>query len=139
MIVLDTNVVSELLRPSPDESVVAVVDGWEAADLALTAVTVAELLAGVAVLPRGRRKASLGERLAGLMDEAFASVVLPFDARSASHYAEVIEARRLAGAPITVLDAQIAAISRQYDATLATRNTRDFQGVGLELINPWAA
>lgn len=139
MIVLDTNVVSEFLRPRPDPSVKAWLNGTDSHALAVTAVTVAELLAGVAFLPRGRRRATLGDSVAGILGEAFAGAVLPFDADSAGYYADVLAARRTADASIAVLDAQIAAICRQYDATLATRNTRDFKGVGLELIDPWAA
>jgi predicted nucleic acid-binding protein len=139
VIVLDTNVVSEILRPRPDLSVVAVVDAWDPGDLAITAVTLAELLAGVALLPRNRRRSSLSEQLGELLDEAFADSILPFDAGSAQHYSDALATRRKAGAPISVVDAQIAAICLQHEAALATRNGRDFAGLGLTLLDPWAA
>lgn len=139
MIVLDTNVVSELIRESPAPSVVARVDSWDSSELAITAVTAAELRAGVAFLPSGRRRTAIARSVDVLLSETFAGAVLPFDAESASRYADVLAARRRAGAPIEPLDAQIAAICLQYDARLATRNLRDFAGVGVDLIDPWAA
>lgn len=138
MIVLDTNVISETNRTQPNRRVLAWLDAQGPADLALTAVTVAELRAGAARLPVSRRRASLERWLAG---DALASVgsVLPFGSEATQFYADIVASRRRAGRPVSVLDAQIAAICRQYDATLATRNVKDFEGTGVELINPWDA
>lgn len=139
MIVLDTSVVSELLRSAPDPGVVAWVDARDPSELVITAVTAAELRVGVAFLPRGRRRTLLGESVDMLLEQTFAGCVLPFDIDATAHYAEVVAARRKSGAPIAALDAQIAAVCRQHQAGLATRNTRDFAGLGLELFDPWAA
>jgi toxin FitB len=139
VIVLDTNVLSELLRPEPATGVVAWVDAQESAELAITVITAAELRAGVAFLPRGRRRTAIGRSVELLLVETFAGSVLPFDEGAAIEYADVVARRRRAGAPITALDAEIAAICRLYGASLATRNTSDFEGTGVRLLDPWAA
>ncbi len=138
MIVLDTNVLSELTRPVPDAAVLAWLDALPA-EVATTAVTAAELLYGVARLPAGRRKRELSEAVHGLINDEFQGRVAPFDVVTADHYAIVVATREEQGRPITVADAQIAAICRQHDATLATRNTADFEDTGVELVNPWEA
>lgn len=137
MIVLDTNVVSELVRPLPAPEVVAWVDAQDSADLVITAVTAAEIRAGVALLPTGRRRRQIAERMGAMINETFAGYVLAFDVDSTEHYANIVASRTRAGRPISSLDAQIAAVCTQYDATLATRNTDDFDGLNLNLINPW--
>lgn len=137
MIVLDTNVVSEIFRSSPEPRVVE----WLVSltgDVAITSVTLAELLAGVRRLPEGRRK----DALAHGIEEAIAPyrgsrAVLAFDADAAERYAEVLAARETAGAPISTVDAQIAAICLAHGATCATRNVKDFQHTGVELVDPW--
>lgn len=139
MIVLDTNVLSELIRPAPHERVVAWVDARDASELAITALTAAELRAGAALLPDGARKRGLGQAIELMLSETFAGFVLAFDADSSAHYAEVVAARSRAGRPISAFDAQIAAVCRQHDATLATRNTADFAETGVALVDPWAA
>jgi toxin FitB len=139
VIVLDTNVVSELMRPQPAPPVLEWVDAQPSSDLLLTSVTAAELRAGVALLPRGRRQATIADRVETLIDETFAGYVLPFDVDSSTHYAEIVATRTRAGSPISTADAQFAAICRQHDATLATRNTPDFLNTGLTLVNPWEA
>ena len=139
MIVLDTNVVSELMRPAPDAKVVAWVDRQPVTDLLITAITAAELRAGVALLPRGRRRTAIAEQIDALIDETFAGFVLPFDVESSGHYGDIVARRTRAGAPIAALDAQIAAVCRQHEAPLATRNHRDFADTGVDLIDPWAA
>jgi predicted nucleic acid-binding protein len=138
VIVLDTNVVSELMRRSPNASVLAWTDAQRSPDLAITAVTAAELRAGVATMPAGRRRTRIAERIDGLVQQTFAGRVLPFDAESGEHYADIVARRRRAGAPISVLDAQIAAITRRRDAALATRNVKDFVRTGVTLIDPWS-
>ena len=137
MIVLDTHVVSELVRPSPNRSVVEWVDEHDSSELVLTALTAAELRAGVALLPEGRRRDELGMRIESLLVETFAGYVLAFDVGSSAYYAEVLAVRTRGGRPITTFDAQIAAVCRQYDSVLATRNTTDFTDTGIQLVNPW--
>ena len=137
MIVLDTHVVSELVRPSPNRSVVEWVDEHDSSELVLTALTAAELRAGVALLPEGRRRVELGMRIESLLVETFAGYVLAFDVGSSAYYAEVLAVRTRGGRPITTFDAQIAAVCRQYDSVLATRNTTDFTDTGIQLVNPW--
>lgn len=137
MIILDTNVLSELMRAQADPSVISWLDRQEQATFAITAVTVAELLYGIARLPDGRRKAGLQETALQMLDEEFADQVLPFDENSAVHYAALVSQRDRAGRPISMADAQIAAICRHHAATLATRNSKDFEGVGILLANPW--
>ncbi len=137
MIVLDTNVVSELARPRPALEVIDWVDAQDAADLFIAAVTAAEIRAGVALLPTGRRRRQIAERMESLITETFAGYVLAFDVDTSEHYANAVATRTHAGHPISAFDAQIAAVCAQHGATLATRNTGDFDGLGLNLINPW--
>lgn len=137
MIVLDTNVLSELARPTPSPVVIDWVDQQASADLVITALTAAEIRAGIALLPDGHRKRTIAQRMEVLLTETFAGYVLAFDTESAVHYADVVASRAHAGRPIGAIDAQIAALCRQYQSSLATRNISDFTGVGIELINPW--
>jgi predicted nucleic acid-binding protein len=137
VILLDTNVLSEFIRPKPDEGVKRWLDSLDAAAIATTAITAAELLYGVARLPEGRRKKQLSESVRGLIDEDLNGRVEPFDATAATHYADLVSDRETAGRPISVADAQIAAICRKLGATLATRNARDFEGTGVEILDPW--
>ncbi len=138
MIVLDTNVLSEIMRPPAKRS--TVVFGWLSAqpgeDLFTTALTTAELLAGVAVLPEGRRKKELGQGVAR-MAALFDSRILPFDYPAAAHYAELRAARRRTGRPVGDFDTMIAAIARANRMAVATRNVEDFADCGVDLINPW--
>ncbi len=137
VILLDTNVLSELIRREPDEGVVSWLDSLDAAEVTTTAITAAELLYGVARLPPGRRRQRLSETIDGLIEEDFGGRVEPFDATAAAHYAELVNQRDTAGRPIGVADAQIAAIARKLGATLATRNIDDFKDTGIDLIDPW--
>ena len=137
MIVVDTNVVSELMRATPAESVIDWVDRQSATDVHLTAITVAELLYGVARLPDGSRKTNLAERIGAMLSEDFDHRVLPFDETSAAHYADIVVRRERAGRPISTADAQIAATCRSYGAILATRNVDDFVDTGITIDNPW--
>lgn len=139
MIVLDTNVISEIFRPQPEGRVIAWMEGLTG-DVAITAVTLAELLAGVRRLPKGRRRSALAATIdTALEPYRQTRAILPFDDRAAEHYADVLVAREQAGLPIHAADAQIAAICRTYGATCATRNGTDFTGTGVELVDPWAA
>jgi predicted nucleic acid-binding protein len=137
VIVLDTNVVCELLRPGASQAVIDWTDAQDTADLVITAITAAEIRAGVALLAAGRRRDEIGAWMEALITDTFAGHVLAFDVDSSPHYARILATRTRAGRPISGLDAQIAAVCAQHDATLATRNTTDFDGVGLDLINPW--
>ncbi|MDO5533161.1 MAG: type II toxin-antitoxin system VapC family toxin [Propionibacteriaceae bacterium] len=135
MIVLDTNVISEAMR-GPDAD--ARVQAWLAALPTVPVTTVmnrAEVLAGLALLPPGRRR----ERLERAATQAFSGlgVVVPFTEEAAAHYGEIVARRTRAGRPIGALDALIAAICLTVGATLATRDTADFAGLGLDLVNPW--
>jgi toxin FitB len=137
LIILDTNVISELARQIPDSGVLAWLDSQEIAEVATTAVTAAELRYGVARLPDGHRKRELAVVIREVLTEDFYGRVLPFDERASVRYADVVTGRERIGRPIGVANAQIAAICRDSDATLATRNTADFEETGIELIDPW--
>jgi predicted nucleic acid-binding protein len=137
MIVVDTNVASELMRPAPDARVVAWVRAQDGGDLYTTAITVAEIDYGVERLPEVARKALL-RATATQVFSAFVDHVLAFDAGAAALSGAIVSARERAGAPIDGFDAQIAAICRRHGAGLATRNVRDFEQAGVEIINPWS-
>ncbi len=137
MIILDTNIISELTRQAPEPRVVSWLDSLPAEEVGTTAVTAAELLYGVARMPAGRRKRELAAAVRGLLGDELRDRILPFDEHCASRYADIVCGRETLGRPIGVADAQIAAICRTAEATLATRNTDDFSGTGIELINPW--
>lgn len=137
MIVLDTNVVSELMRRAPEENVVSWVDRYSPDDVFITAVTAAELQYGVARLPDGHRKTVLTTRIAELLTEDFHDQILPFGGDEAAHYARIAAWREHWGKPISTADAQIAAICRRYCADLATRNMKDFVGLGVRVCDPW--
>ncbi|MGL5808808.1 MAG: type II toxin-antitoxin system VapC family toxin [Nocardioides sp.] len=134
MIVVDTNIISEMMRGEPHRKVLAWVDG--VGTLHTTAVTLAEIDYGIARLPAGRRKDRLATTAAEVF-AAFGDVILAFDARAARRYARIVADRERTGRPIAAADAQIAAICDSRRATLATRNTGDFDGTGIGLINPW--
>jgi toxin FitB len=138
LIVVDTNVISELTRPTPAPQVVSWLDSLAAGEVATTAITAAELLYGVALLPDGRRKTELWAAVDGLLGDDFGGRVLSFDYPAAGRYAEVVSRRERLGRPIGIADAQIAAICNSVGATLATRNIADFEDTGIELFNPWS-
>ena len=138
MIVLDTNVVSELMRDSPQQTVLAWFSTQPASNLFVTTVTEAEILAGIALLPYGRRRRGLSEAAARVFTTLLAGRILVFDSDAANIYAEIFAQRHAAGRPISQADCQIAAIARSREAAIATRNVTDFEGVGVELIDPWA-
>jgi toxin FitB len=137
VIVLDTNVVSELMRKVPASDVIRWVDAFNPADVFITAVTAAELMYGVARLPEVRRKQDLSVKVGALLAEDFADQVLPFDWLAAVHYADIVALRERAGRPISMADSQTAAICRQWAADVATRNVADFIDTGVRVINPW--
>jgi hypothetical protein len=137
VIVLDTNVISELARQAPDPGVLSWLDSLEVSDVVTTAVTAAELRYGVARLPSGHRKRELIAVIRGILTEDLRGQIRPFDERASVQYADVVTGRERIGRPIGVADAQIAAICRDLGAILATRNTADFEETGIELIDPW--
>jgi len=138
VVILDTNVVSELIRLHPHPPVVEWMDQQNAFEVWITAVTAAELRTGVALLPESKRKSDLHLHIERLLDETFAGFVLPFDDKSTIPYADIVSSRRNRGRPIAFQDAQIGAICLQWGMPLATRNTRDFAGTGIDLIDPWS-
>ncbi len=137
MIIVDTNVLSELMKREP----MPVVEQWLAAQppasLFTTSITKAEVLYGVALLPAGERREALEEAVAAMFEEDFENRVLPFDGAAAYDYAIIASHRRRAGKPISQFDAQIAAIARSRGAAVATRNVSDFEDCGIEVQNPW--
>ena len=139
MIVWDTNVVSELMRPEPHELVVAWSDRQPVSEVFITAITLAELWYSIGRLPMGRRRNALAEVVDGMITEDFEGRVLAFDGVAAAHYADLVVARERSGRPISMADAQIAAICRSHGATVATRNVDDFADVGVDIVNPWTA
>jgi predicted nucleic acid-binding protein len=138
VIVLDTNVVSEPFRPNPSLKVLDWMRAEPLAALFITAITEAELLYGLALLPEGRRRRELERMVLPLVDEDFVGRILPFDSSAAREFAEIAAARRRSGRPVSEPDARIAAIARSRGASLATRNVSDFADCGLKLIDPWA-
>src|SRR5664279_4895234 len=136
MIIVDTNVVSELMKRSPSEPVIDWVRARTGSALLTTSITLAEILYGIARLPDGRRRELL-RTTASEVFAAFEDQVLPFDSSAATLYAEVVGGRDRLGLPIDGFDAQIASICRAHGATLATRNLKDFQHTDISLIDPW--
>ncbi|GLV48845.1 ribonuclease VapC [Thermus sp. LT1-2-5] len=140
MILLDTNVLSEFIRPQPSERVVAWLDRQSPERVWVSAISRAEMELGLALMPEGKRKRALREAIRAMFEEDFAGRCLPFDEAAAVHYGGIVAARQRKGRPISVEDAQIAAIALAHRMTLATRNVADFSGIpGLRLVNPWEA
>jgi predicted nucleic acid-binding protein len=137
VIVLDTNVLSELMRSEPHPAVFAWTAGQPRGELYTTSVNVAEILYGIAALPIGRRRSELATLAQAMFAEDFVGRILPFDDEAAARYAEIVVSRRHQGRPIEAFDAQIAAITLVSKADLATRDTSGFAGCGLSVIDPW--
>jgi toxin FitB len=137
MIVLDTNVLSETLRPRPADSVKQWMASKAAALLYTTAINQAEILYGIAILPAGRRRLALQEMAEIIFAQAFRERVLPFDSAAAISFPQIASMRRRSGRAISDADAQIAAIAHSRGAAIATRNTTDFADCGVEVIIPW--
>lgn len=137
MIVLDTNVVSELMRDAPDEYVMRWMGEQPETTLYITSVTQAELLYGIERLPAGKRRAGLQRDAEELFNDDFAGRILPFGSEAARAYAQITVARSRADRPISQFDAQIAAITLMSRASLATRDIEGYQGCGVKLIDPW--
>lgn len=137
MIILDTNVLSELLRPSPAPQVEAWLARQDGASVFFTAVGEAELRYGLAILPLGSRRNALSTAIKAMLDEDFSERILPFDRKAAGYYPLIAAERRAAGRPISQFDCQIASIARSRGGSIATRNKNDFEGCGITVIDPW--
>ncbi len=138
MIILDTHVISEPLKPRPDPAVIRWLDRQSPATLYVTTISQAELLAGVAALPAGKRRTELRRVIDKELGVLFAERVLPFGERSAKAYAQIVPAANAAGNFIDFADAAIGAIAMEHDYLLATRNLIDFKGTQVKLLNPWS-
>ena len=136
-ILLDTNVLSEALRAVPAPAVMKWLGAQSSRALFVSAVTQAEMLTGVRLMPAGKRRQVLEQKLSVLFGQRFADRLLAFDGPAAERYAEVAASRRRIGRPITQFDAQIAAIALAHGMQVATRNVRDFTDCGLDVIDPW--
>jgi predicted nucleic acid-binding protein len=139
MIILDTNVISELLRPAPEPRVEHWLSAQDGLSIYLTSISEAELRYGLAIMEVGKRRAALVDAVDRILREDLAGRILPFDSDAAQSYATIAAARRAAGRPIAHADCQIASIAHARGVTVATRNTPDFDGCQIDLINPWTA
>lgn len=137
MFVLDTNVISETFKSSPDVGVASWMEGSIAERTYVTALTKAELLVGLGRMPEGRRKAGLGEVIGAFFGTWLKTPVLSFGSREAEFYAKIVTHRRGRGLPVGEFDAQIAAIARSHGFAVVTRNVADFAHSGVEIVNPW--
>lgn len=137
MIVLDTNVISELMRPAPEVHVLRWVGNQAAEDLHVTAVTIAEILYGIELISTSRRRDAVRAGAEKMFEAVFADRILTFEDRAARAFSPIASSRRRQGKPMTEFDAQIAAIARVHGATLATRNPYVFEACGVRLVNPW--
>ncbi len=139
MIVLDTNVISELMRPEPNPDVLAWAARQPRTELYTTDINRAEILYGIAALPEGRRRRVLAAAAEGMFAEDFAGRILAFGASAAAHYPTIVQARRRIGNPIEGFDALIAATALAEGASVATRDIAGFADCGVTVIDPWSA
>jgi hypothetical protein len=139
MIILDTNVLSEVVKPAPSAQVLRWLAAHPPERLFITTITQAEILYGLELLGSGKRRTALRAAVNAMFEEDFAGRILPFDAEAARAFAGIAADRRASGRPISQLDAQIAAIARSHGAAVATRNTHDFDDCGIKVLNPWSA
>jgi predicted nucleic acid-binding protein len=137
VIILDTNVLSEAVKPVPAEQVLRWLGARPAGELFTTAITQAEMLYGLEVLPDGERRRALAEAIGQIFIEGFRARILPFDSNAAAMFAKIVASRRAMGRPIGQTDAQIAAIARSHGAVVATRNTSDFEDCAVRVADPW--
>ena len=137
MIILDSNVITELMRPAPESHVLRWFSSQTAEDLHITAITMAEILYGLELVSTSRRRDVLRTGAEKMFGVVFADHILVFEDRAARVFSQIASSRRRQGKPISVFDAQIAAITRVHGATLATRNPYVFEGCGVRLVNPW--
>ena len=137
MTILDTNVLSEVVKPRPEPVVIGWLSLQAFHDVYLTSITMAEMLHGLNRMPAGKRRAALEAAIQGMFQHEFAGRILPFDEMAALNYGQLVAERETAGRPMPPFDAQIAAIARMHGATVATRNTPHFDQCGVALVNPW--
>lgn len=138
-LLLDTNVVSELMRRSPSKAVLKWATDHSEDRVYFSSIGEAELRYGAAILPIGRRRATLMADIERMLSNTFPSRILPFDSDAARAYANLVAKRRKVGRSISQIACQIAAIAHARDLTVATRNVRDFEGLDVEIVNPWTA
>ncbi|QND51555.1 type II toxin-antitoxin system VapC family toxin [Phyllobacterium sp. 628] len=138
MIILDTNVISEMMKPEPDMRVAQWLAEQPVVSLFTTTITQAEILYGLSLLSEGKRKDALADMARLMFSDDFADRILPFDGSAAAVYPVIFLERRRAGKSISQFDAQIAAIVKSRGAKLATRNVKDFADCGLDIVNPWS-
>ena len=137
MIILDTNVISELMRPTADAHVLRWFSSQTAEDLHVTAVTMAEILYGTELISPSRRRNAIRVGAEKMFEAVFGDRILSFEERASRMFSQIASSRRRQGKPMSEFDAQIAAITRVHGATLATRNPYVFEGCGVRLVNPW--
>jgi predicted nucleic acid-binding protein len=137
LIILDINVVSELMRPYPDPAVMSWFANRTSTVFYVSAITQAEIMLGISLLPDGKRRETLAEAAEDMFAQDFSSRCLPFDAACTANYAAIVSRQRITGIAISTEDAMISAIALTNGYPLATRNTKDFQIDGLNLIDPW--
>ncbi|RLE27273.1 MAG: VapC toxin family PIN domain ribonuclease [Acidobacteria bacterium] len=137
MILLDTNIVSEVMKPAPEGSVLQWLDHQETEELYLSTITIAEINFGIRVLPYGKRRHTLADRFENFVAKGFDQRILSFDTKAAHLFAEIMGRRRELGRPMSFPDGQIAAIARSHHFALATRNVNDFKHCGIDILNPF--
>ncbi|MCH9770595.1 MAG: type II toxin-antitoxin system VapC family toxin [Gammaproteobacteria bacterium] len=137
MIVVDTNIISEMMKPAPESKVVDWLNQNGATDLFITSITVAEISYGIHALPKGKRRTKLDDLFKTAINEAFKHRILDFTESAAHCYGEIMAQQKMTGHPLSVCDGQIAAIVKSHGFALATRNTKDFSTCGFEIINPF--
>lgn len=139
MIIIDTNIISELMKPTPSSRVILWLDQQEVTQLFITTITIAEIAYGLHTLPQGNRRNSLEDIFNTAIMEAFTHRILAFDQPAAYQYGKIMAHRKEIGRPLGVPDGQICAIAHNNNAMIATRNIRDFENCGIKLVNPFEA
>lgn len=137
MIILDTNVISELMRVTPEPKVIDWLERQQASNLAITAIAIAEIQRGILRLPEGKKKIALQEGFRQFIASAFSGRVIPFDEGAALEYGVIAASREKAGFNTDAVDLMIVAIAKYHNASVATRNIKDFKGCDVAIINPW--
>ncbi len=137
MLMLDTNMLSEIMRPEPERKVADWIVRQPSDDLFTAAMCQAEILSGLAIMPSGRRRTDLEKAARAMFADDFDGRILPFDTEATAAYAEIFAARREVGRPSGAIDLMLAAIARVRGASVVTRNVADFEGVGVAIVNPW--
>lgn len=138
MIILDTNVLSEIMKVTPSARVIQWLGQYPLPQLFTTTISEAEILCGIELLPKGKRRSALESAMETIFAEDFEGRILPFDSEAARAFARIAWLKRAAGRPGTEFDTQIAAIAFCHGAAVATRNSMDFDGCGIAVLNPWA-